>query len=130
MGGQTGVTSGYLSRDQTLDSYPKRVDVVSEKKHSVSQSQQQSQHNNSAIVRHSKQVLPRPQGVLSERDDLVVVQNEIYEYSSLPMNQMENSSELINNSFHVSVNDKRDLLNQDASVARAKQIVRQQARQV
>ena len=40
MHNQTGVTSGYLSRDGTLDSYPKRQEVMSEKKHSVSQSQQ------------------------------------------------------------------------------------------
>ena len=73
-------------------------------------------------------MLPRPQGVLSERDDLVVVQNEIAEYTSLPMNQMENSSELINNSFDVLVNDKRDLLSQDASISKAKQILKQQTR--
>ena len=73
-------------------------------------------------------MLPRPQGVLSERDDLVVVQNEIAEYTSLPMNQMENSSELINNSFDVLVNDKRDLLSQDASISKAKQILKQQPR--
>lgn len=73
-------------------------------------------------------MLPRPQGVLSERDDLVVVQNEIAEYTSLPMHQMENSSELINNSFDVLVNDKRDLLSQDASISKAKQILKQQTR--
>ena len=70
-------------------------------------------------------MLPRPHGVLSERDDLVVVQNEIAEYTSAPMNQIDNTSEPLNKSFEVAVNGKQGTQNQTTSVAKAKQILRQ-----
>ena len=92
----TNVTSGYLSRDQTIDSHSKKLEVLSEKKVS-----NQAQHNNSAIIHMSKRDLVRPTGVLSDRDreDIVVVQNEIAEYSSGPILRADNLSGLVHNSF-------------------------------
>lgn len=88
----TNVTSGYLSRDQTIDSYSKKLEVMSEKKGN------QGQHNNSAIIHMSKGDLVR-QGVLSDREDIVVVQNEIAEYSSGPIHKADNLNGHQHNSF-------------------------------
>ena len=72
------MTSGYLSRDQTLDSNPMRSlnkEVLSEKKQSVTSKQS---HSNSAILRKSSTAL-KPNGpspgyqILSDRDGVVLI---------------------------------------------------------
>ena len=46
----------------------------------------------------SKGDLVQP-GVLSDREDIVVVQNEVAEYSSGPIQKADNLSGLVHNSF-------------------------------
>ena len=70
----------------------------------------QATHNNSAIIHMSKNDLVR-QGVLSDREDIVVVQNEIAEYSSGPILDRDNMNGLVHNSFEEHAKDaRRDLL--------------------
>ena len=93
---QVAMTSGYLSRDQTIDSNSNPLrnsltkEVFSEKKSNSKDTIKLQSHSNSAILRKSNTAL-RPNGsspryqILSERDGVVLKRNQAQEvYSSLP----------------------------------------------
>ena len=100
---QAALTSGYLSRDQTLDSNPLRSlskDVMSEKKHAAGSAAGVQFHSNSTNLRKSNKAL-KPNGltpgysILSERDGIVVIQSDIKEeYAPQTKHQKMNQQDL------------------------------------
>ena len=92
------MTSGYLSRDQTIDSNPLRSlnnnnkEILSEKKSGISAKDIMAvqSHSNSSIMRKSSTALkatgPSPgYQILSDRDGVVLIQSNVQEeYSSAP----------------------------------------------
>lgn len=78
---QAALTSGYLSRDQTLDSNPLRSlskDIVIEKKQVAASVVGTQSQSNSTMLRKSNKAL-KPNGptpsysILSDRDGMVVI---------------------------------------------------------
>ena len=86
---QAALTSGYLSKDQTIDSNPLRSlnnnkEIFSEKKSGVSAKDviAVQSHSNSALIRKSSTAL-KPTGpspgyqILSDRDGVVLIQSNV-----------------------------------------------------
>lgn len=125
---QVALTSGYLSRDQTIDSNSNPLrnsltkEVFSEKKSNSKDTIKLQSHSNSAILRKSNTAL-RPNGgspryqILSERDGVVLKRNQAQEvYSSLPQDNrrgtmpQDNSELMGDRSFDISVKEEHEIV--------------------
>jgi hypothetical protein len=114
---QAALTSGYLSRDQTLDSNPLRSlskDIAIEKKQVAASVVGTQSQSNSTMLRKSNKAL-KPNGptpsysILSDRDGMVVIQSDVQEeYAFLPKHsklKQQDQSEAFDQSFDISIKD-------------------------